>query len=265
MPLTISHPAASVPLRRFGLALSPLIVGSMAPDFSKFATLSPACGFGHSWLGAFWFSVPTGLIVLWIFHSFLKQPLFALLPLSHQKRLAPFLNRFSFKPAKQFRLVLLALLLGAFTHLGWDEFTHQTNLTVRWLPFLNTHLFEVGSYDIRVYKLLQHGSTIFGFTLLTFWYFRWFQKAPESEVDSNFLLNAKAKITAVISITGFASALGLIYGFVCATRFSHPKFLKIFLGSGVVAFGAVLAISLLVYCMIWNRHRARSKFPQQND
>lgn len=265
MPLTISHPAASVPLRRFGLALSPLVMGSMAPDFAKFAALSPNCGFGHSWLGVFWFALPTGLLALWIFHSYLKHPLFALLPLAHQKRLAPFLNCFSFKPAKKFRLIVFALLLGALTHLAWDEFTHRTNLTVRVLPFLNTTLFEMGGYTAEVYKLLQHGSTIGGLVLLIFWYLQWFKKTSEHEVDSRFLLTAKTKIVVTLTMVGFALVLGMIYGGVCARQFSEETFLKVFLGRSVVAFGAILAVAFLAYCAIWRWNKRPSQFAQQND
>ncbi len=36
MPWTVSHPAAAAPFARWGLVLSALVVGSMAPDFVYF-------------------------------------------------------------------------------------------------------------------------------------------------------------------------------------------------------------------------------------
>jgi hypothetical protein len=262
MPLTISHPAASVPLRRFGLALSPLVIGSMAPDFSKFAAMSPDCGFGHSWLGIFWFAVPSGLVVLWIFHTFIKRPLFALLPISHQKRLFPFLNRFSFKPAKQFRSVLFALWLGALTHLAWDAFTHKTNLTVHFLPALSTRAFTVGGYSMEIYDLLQIGSSLGGLALLMFWYFRWFKKTSEHEIDPQLLLSGKTKVRVVAAMIVFAMAVGIIYGAIAASQFGEKQVFKGFLARSIVTSGGVFAISLLAYCAIWHWKKRSSDFAQ---
>ncbi len=64
MPFTLAHPAAAAPLRRFGLVLSALVVGSMAPDFPYFLPGLPQDKFGHTLAGVFWFCVPAGLAVL---------------------------------------------------------------------------------------------------------------------------------------------------------------------------------------------------------
>lgn len=263
MPLTFSHPAASVPWRHFGLKLSPLVVGSMAPDFAKFATLSPATNFGHTWPGIFWFCVPCGLIALLIFHALIKQPLFAMLPFTHQKRLVPILNRFSFTPAKEFLVIIVSLIVGAFTHLAWDSFTHKNELTENILPLLNKTIFVIRDHPVRFYKLLQHGSTIGGFASLIFWYSRWFNQAPEHNVDSRFLLSAKAKIILWLTMLCVALGAGMAYGLIIANQHSGIKAFKIFLGRSVVASGALFGILLLIFCIVL--HRKNHRLSQQND
>src|SRR4051812_45256762 len=113
MPFTLAHPAAVIPLARKRLVLSALVAGSKAPDFGKIFTLSPKNGFGHTWAGIFWFCIPTGLLALVLYHGLLKRPLLSLLPLSHQQRLFPWLDRFSFRPAGQFLWIVLSMVIGA--------------------------------------------------------------------------------------------------------------------------------------------------------
>ncbi len=48
MPLTLSHPAAIIPLARQGLVFSALVVDSISPDFLYFINLSPRGQFGHT-------------------------------------------------------------------------------------------------------------------------------------------------------------------------------------------------------------------------
>jgi len=63
LPFTLAHPAAVLPLRRTGLVFSALVVGSMAPDFPYFLSVSDAIRWGHSTRGVFLFCLPFGLLV----------------------------------------------------------------------------------------------------------------------------------------------------------------------------------------------------------
>ena len=53
------------------------------------------------------------------------------------------------------------MVIGAFSHILWDSFTHETGHFVSVFPYLSTNilLFE---QQIPVYKILQHGSTLIG-------------------------------------------------------------------------------------------------------
>src|SRR5262245_16929384 len=172
MPFTLAHPAAAVPLRgylgRFGV-LSALVIGSMAPDSSYFLPWSVARSESHSFFGLFWYCLPIGLLCYVLFHVVLKGPLLALLPTAILRRLGDHALTFRALPLVSWSAVVVSLLCGAATHLLWDGFTHENGPGVIAFPILESHLFYVGYYDVNVYRLLQHGSTLVGFTLLTFW------------------------------------------------------------------------------------------------
>jgi hypothetical protein len=255
VPFTPAHALAAIPFARGRFVFSALVIGSMVPDFSKIVTLSPATMIGHSWLGIFWFCVPVGFVLLGIFHNWLKQPLFSLLPESHQARLVPWLNAFSLRRADEFGWTALSLALGAFTHLVWDAFTHSYGLGPQLLPILNHPLFTLQGRTIHVYKILQHGSTIVGITSLVFLYFRWFGKAavhplPRAQFSERF--KARVAISG-IAIAGLISAL---IGFIRADGPFDVRWLKQFAGRSSVTAMAVICVQLLFFS-IWFRLRLR--------
>jgi hypothetical protein len=96
VPFTPAHGAAALPFRRLHLVFSGLLVGTFAPDFEYFLRLSPDGGFGHTVLGTFVLTLPLALLVLWLFHTFVKLPVARLLPDAIQRRLASHLDEFGF-------------------------------------------------------------------------------------------------------------------------------------------------------------------------
>lgn len=175
MPFTFAHPAAVMPLCRrlpYPGVMSALVIGSMAPDFVYWLPLPIYREMSHTVPALFLFCLPAGLSVFWLYHTLLKRPLVALLPRAIFVRLPPL------QPIR-WRLrhvvpVLLALLLGAITHLVWDAFTHYNTPVTRLLPGLETPLLTGSGYVLRVYKVLQHGSTLAGFGVLALYGWRWY-------------------------------------------------------------------------------------------
>ena len=213
MPALFAHPAASVPFARWGLSVSALIVGSMAPDFLYFFRLSSNSQYGHTLPGLFLFSLPMGLLVLELFQHVLKVPLFMLLPSNHQERLSPFLKKHTFfSSGKELLLLLTALLLGACSHILWDSCTHEYGWTVNHVAFLRLPLLTTSQGTLRVYKVLQHGGTLGGTLLLALWYWKWFRQAPRQKVPESLNLSTFARVSIVLLIAGLASFLGLSYG-----------------------------------------------------
>ena len=56
---------------------------------------------------------------------------------------------------------LYSALFGMFTHVAWDSFTHVGGYMVRNFSFF-MYRFSIFGFNIPLYKMLQHGSTLFG-------------------------------------------------------------------------------------------------------
>ena len=180
MPFTVSHAAAALPFRRARLVTSALVVGTMAPDFEYFLALRAHDKFGHRFPGVLVMTLPVALLVLWIFHTFVKVPAARLLPQRLESRMACYLGKFRFGGFGRFLLIVFSTVVGIATHILWDMFTHagtypyaHWSLLRQWVdvPVLGT---------MPVVKVFQHGSTILGLVILSVWLFRWYRLCEPS-------------------------------------------------------------------------------------
>ncbi len=249
MPFTPAHPAAIIPLARLGLPLSALIVGSLAPDFAKIFTLKPGNHFGHSWSGILWFSLPVGLFSLWIFHRILREPLYALLPGNLQQRLAPWMNPFPFRQPRRFALICFSICLGAFTHLLWDSFTHQHGLGARHLPILQSTVIDTRFGPLKLFKVLQHFSTVAGMAIVLGWLALWVKSAPLHPVNERYRLSASNKLKGWAMVTLTALTISLWQNVAPMHVFS--EFVS-FTGRFIVCFMAMFVIGTMLFSMAWH-------------
>ncbi|PRY03982.1 uncharacterized protein DUF4184 [Pontibacter ummariensis] len=129
MPFTFSHPAVVLPLKylpKGWVSLTGLVVGSVVPDFEKFIKMEPGNTFSHTWHGLFWFNLPLGILLAFVFHVIVRNPLVDHLPLFLKKRLVRFKSfNWPLYFRKHYGIVMLSVLIGAFSHLVWDSFTHK--------------------------------------------------------------------------------------------------------------------------------------------
>lgn len=257
MPFTLSHPAAVVTFARRGLPLSALVIGSMAPDFPYFIHLSTGNHSGHTLSGIFFFCIPAGLLALWLFHNYFKFPLLTLLPAHHQGRLISVANGFEFGSAHNFLLIVLSLLLGAFSHVAWDSFTHNRGLMVQQIPLLQLPVLQTSWGAIRVFKLLQHGSTLAGGALLIYWYMRWFRQAQVQPVYLPVRLSEPARIRLVIVMAAIALITAGIFVVVKALTVDDPMPFQSLVSHTVVAGLAAAAAELAFFSLSWH---IRSQF-----
>ncbi|HEV7730949.1 MAG TPA: DUF4184 family protein [Candidatus Binatia bacterium] len=211
MPFTLAHPAAAAPLRRvlgrYGV-LSALVIGSMAPDAVYFLPLRVSQPASHSVAGVFWFCLPIGLVAFAIFHLLVKVPATALLPVALQHRLPPVRHAFPAVPAFG---VILSLVAGAMTHVAWDAFTHAETLPVTFVPWLRTHLFRVSDFDVAVWKLLQHVSTVVGLALLGWWTWAALRDRPPI-VQPTVPVLAPATKAAIVTLLALAVGTAAVAG-----------------------------------------------------
>lgn len=258
MPLTISHPAAVVPLARLGLVLSALVVGSMSPDFPYFIPLSPSRNFSHSIMGVFIYCIPVGLAALGIFHFLLKKPALALLPLGHQQRLVAVAGGFSFLPWRRFLLITFSLFCGALTHILWDSFTHSKGWMVQQFVILKAPLISIGSQSVPIYQFLQHASTLVGGILLIHWYIQWHKSAQTHTIPENWAVSPSKKVVLLASMGMVAFSTAVISGIISIPTVQTSLYLRYLVGHIFIVSFSIFIFELVLFSIYWHLRQKRA-------
>jgi hypothetical protein len=171
MPFTLAHPAAVLPLRRYCpryLSFSALVIGSIAPDagyaFGRFGLDEVS----HHFWGSFTFSLPVGMLMLGLLYL-LRGPLVERLPQRFREVFRPLCRR----PIASLPVLVISLLLGSWTHLAWDSFTHTHGWLVAEVPWLRAIVVILFGHAVRVCHLLWYVSSFGGVAMLCYGYERW--------------------------------------------------------------------------------------------
>jgi hypothetical protein len=209
MPLTFSHPAIVLPLNylpKRWISLMGLIVGSIAPDFEYFARMKVMSIYSHTWIGLFWFDLPVGLLLCFVYHDVVRVPFIHHLPHFLNKRFSQY-NSLHWNKyfLKNIPIVLLSILIGSASHLFWDSFTHINGyFVVLWSMTKPVGLFGAG---IPLYKLIQHCSTLVGGAVILAAIYR----MPKQSISKPANIWAYWLMVAgiALSVIGLRVALGL--------------------------------------------------------
>lgn len=163
MPFTFAHPAIVLPLRRCKwFSFSALVFGSMAPDFEYFFRMQAFSVYSHTMLGLWLVDLPIAILLAFLYQYVVKKPMIARLPEWIGRGLAYTDSGIRSMPAWRFAMVFMySAVLGSWSHIAWDAFTHKGGRMVDQLWLLQQAI-GIGHYEVPVYKLLQHGSTLFG-------------------------------------------------------------------------------------------------------
>lgn len=171
MPFTLAHPAAVLPLRRLRLMRTvPLIIGAMTPDVPYYLPWRIAKhipDITHTLLGTLILDLPVGLLLL-LFVWLLRAPLAAPLGREARAKCSAAMQRFGSRPLN-WALAPLSILIGAWTHLAWDSFTHADGWMVERIPALSAPV-SFFSYTGQLCHVLQYVSSVFGLTVLAIWF-----------------------------------------------------------------------------------------------
>lgn len=187
MPFTIAHTIAVIPLYKYlgkSGAFSALIIGSMTPDFAYLTPfLVDQRMDSHSFIGVYLYCIPMGLTIYFLYHYLMAPVIVSQLPQSLQKHLHSdlFIGKIPKIPST---ILIFSLVLGAFTHIFWDFFTHQSGLP-QFIGWMDIPLSNIDGYNIMPYRLLQHFSSIFGLILLVFLILRWYQRKEQHELEDS--------------------------------------------------------------------------------
>ncbi len=209
----------------------------MIPDFEYFLRLEPKSVHSHTLEGVFYFDLPLGILIAFLFHNLVKNSLFENLPLFLKNRLYGFKDfHWNSYFKKHYLVVVFSLILGVFSHVFWDTFTHNTGFFVEKLSVLQS-TFTVMNFEIPVFKFLQHSSTLLG----AFFIFLWIKSLPKKEVKSSANFYHYWKY--VISISFL---LVLIKNF-----FTYPNF---HIGNFIVSSISMFFLSILISSFIFQEN-----------
>ena len=182
MPFTVAHAAAALPLRRAvggRLVLSALVVGTMSPDFEYLAYLNTHRTISHTLPGLVLMCLPLSLAVLAVWHGVVKRPLAGLLPDQCAPLAAAAQQSFAFRPWRRLWLLCVSVLVGAFTHLVWDAFTHSDGWFVVRAGVLR---WAVPPTGMPAYEVLQLLSSVVGMLAVLVALHRWAVRQPRRVV-----------------------------------------------------------------------------------
>ncbi|MBP5983757.1 MAG: DUF4184 family protein [Fluviicola sp.] len=171
MPFTFSHPAIVLPLTflpRKWFSLTGLVIGSLTPDFEYFLRMRIKSNYSHTIDGLFWFDIPLGLLLAFIFHNIVRNSLFDNLPTILKSRFSEF-KQFNWNGhfKRSWFVVTISILIGAASHIFWDSFTHDHGYFVQTIPALQNSVDFLGG-QIPILKILQHSSTLLGGLVIVF-------------------------------------------------------------------------------------------------
>ncbi|MBN1094116.1 DUF4184 family protein [Blastococcus sp. TML/M2B] len=174
MPFTPSHAAAALPFLRTPLPVSALVAGTVAPDlpfYLPFALPWPT----HTATAVVTTDVLIGLAAWALWHGLLAAPAVRAAPAALRARVAgvPVGLRSRLASPSRGAWTLLALAVGAATHVLWDEFTHAR----RWGPETFPVLAEQWG-AMPGYRWLQYATSVLGGLVLLAWAVRWWRRTP---------------------------------------------------------------------------------------
>jgi hypothetical protein len=253
VPLTPAHAAIAWPLSRLTprLPLAALVIGMLSPDFEYLLRLAPRGNWSHTLTGVAAFCLPVSLAAWLVFRAVVKPALVGLLPramastLATPRRELPWLRYF---------WALVAVTLGALTHLIWDAATHEYGWVVTAYPALRERVLPSTFGPMPLYRLLQHASTAGGLVVTFIWTWRaWTQFPREARRFSpNEAARAQRVAITLLAMTAAAAFLNGIRVWAFSTT--------IILGFAAVGAMVGLVLATLGYALVTQaRNRSASR------
>lgn len=259
MPFTFAHPAAVLPLHRLCpryLLWSGLIIGSLCPDAAYFVRALPIHAGTDRWWLALVQDIFVGVVLFAVWHTIVKRPAALLLPSKHRLALWSATAR-PLGPLGGISLRLLpSLLIGAATHRAWDSLTHHKSMVADHLPALRLVVLSVGSYEMHVTQVLQHGSTIVGLGILLWYYLSWLRTAASKNDEPGPAIPFAWRLLILFAIGGSATAIAA-WQTASTPGYIQPSGLVRFVIIFLTAAGSGLVLWSLTY-LVW-RLRATAR------
>ena len=240
MPLTLSHPAAVLPLRRLGVPMTSMVIGSMVLDIPLYLGSTRGYDLAHSPLGVPTVDIAGALLVLALWFAVLRDPLVDLAPSAVRERLAPRARL----TRRQWLLAPVGALIGGITHVAWDSFTHDDRWGsehVGWLQ--RDHLGLAGL------TWAQYASGVLGLIVVGWFAVAHLRSLPPLGIRRPARVLTPAALAAVVVLAGLT---GLASAAIKASVGLHAMAFH-----GVVNSIIVIVVGSVLVCVAWQVIRQR--------
>jgi hypothetical protein len=235
MPLTLSHPALVLPLRRAGLPMTVLVIASMIPDVPLFLGSVRGYDVTHSLVGIVTLDLAlvVGAVAWWSF--VMRDALVDLAPSPVRLRLPA-----RARPTRRdWLLTPVAAVVGALTHVAWDSFTHPGQWGVRRIEWLQSE--HAGLAGLQ---WAQYSSGVVGLVIVVTAAAAYLRARPVSPGPSRPRTLPAATLPGVVAVAALA-------GLVSVGR-SVSSGLHAMAFHGVVDVLVVLAVGLFLLTVAWH-------------
>ena len=232
--MTLSHPAAVLPLRRLGLPVTAMVVGSMVPDVPLFLGWHRGYLLSHSLLGVATVDAAVALVAVWFWFTVVRDAVVDLSPDAVRSRLVA---HDALTPP-EWLLVVPAAWVGALTHVLWDGFSHAGGWAVDRLEWL-----QLEHAGLPGYKWVQYVSGVLGLAIVCLAAVAYLRALPPIRRPAPRPVWAAGLLPA-------AAAVGVTTGVVSAILYV-PSGIHAMAFHGVV--NAILAalVSVTAACVAW--------------
>jgi len=171
MPFPLAHPAAVLLFRRKGawwLNFPALVIGSLVPDAAYVFRGDEISTFSHQVLGSIAFGLPPGLLMVAALYFF-RVTAVEMLPDPGRRLFLTLCHR----PIGPLWLAAASLVIGIWTHVLWDSFTHNDGWIAGHLSILRTPLFTFAGRTARVCHVLWYASSFAGIAWIVIAFEKW--------------------------------------------------------------------------------------------
>ena len=241
MPFTVSHVAAVLPLAigRPGRRLVPaaLVIGSMVPDLPYFVPPHRGSGWTHAAYGPVTVDPAAGLVLLAVWQLVLRWPLVDLAPRWVGQRLPPPVPL----RGRRWGWAALSVVIGAYTHVLLDTFTHPGRWGTTQLPEPTVIL-----GPLPVYKWLQYGGGVLGLAVLVAWSALWLARAEPRPTATRLTSGQRALAWVVVIAVLVGSAAVIAALGSAAGRSVESTLFRVATGSM-----GLTALAVAGLCLVW--------------
>jgi hypothetical protein len=183
-----------------------------------------------------------GMAVL-ILTIVLREPLTVLLGPRARWVCLQSIERFVARPL-HWPIAMLSIVLGSWTHIAWDSFTHEYTWTSARVAALSAPV-SVFGWDTATSHLLQYLSSVLGLVIMLIWFRSLLNRVPLAVADDEKQPRANWLVLTMVSF--FALMIGISRGIMSwhAASYYHLEyllltrtiswFLVLYLGAGLIA------------------------------